>query len=58
MNKVTEYVLMTPSEADRLVTLLNGDFDDCSYKAVHDPKGTGQSYILVSDEDGNELGKL
>jgi hypothetical protein len=32
--------------------------DDWSYRAVHDPKGTGNSYIAIYDEDGEFVGKL
>jgi hypothetical protein len=53
---------MTPEAADRTVR----DFtkaaaelgDNWSYKAMHDPKKTGQSFVLVLDETGKEVGKL
>ena len=50
--------LMTPSKADALAKELNGSDDDCSYKAKHDPKGTGASFVEIYDEDGELMGAL
>jgi len=31
---------------------------DWTYAAVHDPRGTGSSFIAARDEDGELIGKI
>ena len=53
------YTLLSPDEADYLAKLSNDDLDDTwGYKAIHDPKNTGLSYVAVFDEDRYYLGNL
>jgi len=53
------YTLMPVAEANRKARYLNSeDEDGWSYEAVHDPLGTGGSFIKVFDEEGYFLGKL
>ncbi len=51
--------LFAPAKAEEVAKMMNSDIDDdFSYVVVHDPKGTGRSFIRVIDEDGHEIGKL
>jgi hypothetical protein len=53
------YTLMHPDKAEILSNTLNGeDEDGWTYEPVHDPKGTGYSYINVYDSTNELLGKL
>ena len=47
----------SPAEADATAAKMNSA-DDWTYTAVHDPKGTGFSFITVHDEDGEFVGKF
>ena len=50
---------MMPKEAEATADALNSDeFDDWTYKAVHDPKGTGWSFVSIYDEEGEFVGKI
>ena len=45
--------LLAPAKAEVLAAKLQAsDEDGWTYTAVHDPKGTGLSYIAIFDEDG------
>jgi hypothetical protein len=45
--------LFAPAKAEQLAAeLQRGEDDGWSYTAVHDPKGTGYSFIEITDEDG------
>lgn len=51
--------LFAPAKADELAANLNADVEDgFVYTVVHCPKGTGFSFITITDEDGNVVGKL
>ena len=51
--------LMSKDEADETVKKLNAESDDgWTYEAVHNPAGTGISFIKVFDENGDYLGEL
>jgi len=40
-------------KANETAAMLNADeYDDWTYVAKHDPKGTGYSFIEIYDEDG------
>jgi hypothetical protein len=55
----TTHQLFTPAEADRYADAHNAyDEGGWHYKAVHDPAGTGHSYIEVYDEYGEYVGRL
>jgi len=53
----TTATLYTPEKAEAVAAELNAT-DDWSYRPVHDPKGTGWSYIEIYDEDGEFVAKL
>ena len=45
--------LFSRENAENLAAQLNADQDDdWTYKAEHDPKGTGYSKVAAYDEDG------
>ena len=49
--------LMSPDKANDLAEVLNSDKDDdWTYKAQHDPKGTGMSFVTIHDETGTRIG--
>tara|TARA_R100000306_G_C4343359_1_gene126382 strand:+ start:602 stop:778 length:177 start_codon:yes stop_codon:yes gene_type:complete len=50
--------LYNPEEAEAKAQMLQELDPDWTYEAVHDPKGTGLSFIEVHDEDGELVGKL
>ena len=50
--------LLTPAQADAAAATMNKSDDDWTYTAVHDPTGTGSSFITVQDESGKYLGKI
>jgi hypothetical protein len=50
--------LMKPEEANRVAAEMNASDPDWKYTAVHDPKGTGYSFVKIEDEDGNFVGKV
>jgi hypothetical protein len=51
--------LYSPAKADQIAAQMNSDpDDDWTYTAVHDPKGTGYSFVEVHDEDGEFVGKV
>ena len=56
--------LMSKEKAEDLAVLLNaeaeadGDDGDCKYKAIHDPKGTGLSFVGIVDENDEVIFKL
>ncbi len=60
---VENYSLISKEKADEIAAILNAESntdggDGWKHKAVHDPKGTGNSFIEVYDEQGILLGKL
>lgn len=46
------HTLYTPAKAEAVAAEMNETDEDWSYVVVHDPKGTGYSFIEVYDEDG------
>ncbi len=50
--------LLSPADADATAARLGLEDPDWTYTAVHCPKGTGLSFILVHDEDGELVGKF
>lgn len=51
--------LFTRTQAEDLAAVLNADpEEDWIYTPVHDPKGTGYSFINIVDESGTVIGKL
>jgi hypothetical protein len=49
--------LYAPATAIAVAATLQAGDPDWTYTAVHDPKGTGYSYIVITDEDGEVVGK-
>lgn len=55
----TTGTLMTPAKAEAVAAEMTaGDDSGWKYTAVHDPKGTGYSFVKIEDEDGNFVGKV
>jgi len=51
--------MFKPAKADEVAAVMNANVDDdWTYTAVHDPKGTGYSFIAITDEEGFSVGKL
>lgn len=50
--------LFTPDQAVKTVNNLQAGDPDWTYVAVHDPKGTGYSFINIFDEDGELVGPV
>ena len=48
----TTHHLYTPAQAEALAAQYQAGDPDWMYVVVHDPAGTGYSYITVIDEDG------
>jgi len=53
----TTHTLYAPEEAERVAAEMNAT-DDWTYAVVHDPKGTGYSFIEITDEDGNFVARM
>ena len=53
----TTYTFYTKENAEKVAAEMNAD-DDWTYRPVHDPKGTGYSFIEIYDEDGEFVSKL
>jgi hypothetical protein len=49
--------LYQPAQAEQIAAQLQESDDDWTYRVVHDPKGTGYSYITIYDEEGELVGK-
>jgi len=49
--------LFSPEKADSIAAEMNAD-DDWTWRAIHDPKGTGYSLVAAYDEAGVEVAKL
>ena len=49
--------LYHPEEAEQVAKLMN-EVDDWDYRVVHDPKGTGYSFIEIYDEDGQFVTRM
>ena len=54
----TTHKLFSPERAEELAAELKAGDPDWNYRAVHDPKGTGDSFIEVSDEDGEFVSRV
>ena len=50
--------LFSPEDAEAQAQILQAGDPDWTYEAIHDPKGTGWSFIEVHDEDGYLIGKM
>ena len=45
--------LFSKDEAEKTCDILNAEeWDEWTYTAKHDPKGTGYSFIEITDENG------
>lgn len=51
------YKLFPPKVAEKIAKELKANDPDWNYVAVHDPKGTGQSFINIFDEDNILIGR-
>lgn len=50
---------MTPQRAEALASLLNSqDIEGWSYKARHDPQGSGRSLVDIYNKTGEHTGTL
>ena len=49
--------LYSPTKAEQVAAQLQAGDMDWTYTVVHDPQGTGYSYIMITDEDGAMVGK-
>jgi len=49
--------LYTPEKAEAIAKEMN-ESDDWTYKVIHDPAGTGYSFIEIYDEDNEFVAKL
>ena len=54
----TTHTLYTPERANQVVSDMAKSDPDWSYKAIHDPKGTGHSFIEIRDENDDLVGRL
>lgn len=51
--------LFPPERAEEVARDLRAaDEDGWTFTAVHDPKGTGASYVEIRDETGEPVGRL
>lgn len=50
--------LFAPAKAEEVAASLKAGDPDWDYVVVHDPKGTGYSYISIFDEDGEFVGNV
>jgi hypothetical protein len=51
--------LFLPADADMVAAAMqDGEDEGWTYKAVHDPNGTGYSFIEIRDEAGILVGKV
>ena len=50
--------LFSSENADAQAQILQAGDSDWTYEAIHDPKGTGWSFIEVRDEDGDLIGTI
>lgn len=53
----TAHTLFDPKTAEKIAAELNESDPDWTYKAVHDPKGAGWSYIEIFDENNEFIGR-
>lgn len=58
LNTLNHYSLMTPAKATELAAKMQADDPDWQYVVVHDPKGTGLSFIEAYNEDGEYVGRI
>ena len=49
--------LYAPERAEEIAKEMNAS-DDWTYTVIHDPAGTGYSFIEIYDEDGEFVSKL
>jgi hypothetical protein len=50
--------LFSPANAEAQAQILQAGDSDWTYEAIHDPQGTGWSFIEIRDEDGDLIGKI
>ena len=56
---IEHYTLLTRKQAEDEAEKMNWeDEDGWTYRPVHDPEGTGYSYIEIYDEDGELVGRF
>jgi hypothetical protein len=48
--------LYPPAKAEAIAAALQSGDKEWTYRAIHDPKGTGFSFVNVYDEDGVLVG--
>ena len=52
------HTLYIKERAEAIATELNAGDEDWTYIVVHDPAGTGYSFIEIHDEDGEFVGRV
>jgi len=58
MTLSTTEKLYSPGKAEMIAAEMQSGDKDWTYKVIHDPKGTGYSFIEVYDEDNCFVGKV
>jgi hypothetical protein len=54
----TTHKLFPRNEVDAVANELKAGDPDWDYRVIHDPKGTGLSFIEVYDEDGEYVSRV
>lgn len=57
MIDLTEHLYL-PHIAEQVAAELQSEDDEWIYTAIHDPQGTGWSYVQITDENGAIIGKF
>lgn len=52
------YKLFTPANAEKVAAEPQAGDEDWKYVVVHDPEGTGYSFIEIYDEDGAYVARV
>ena len=59
LNQHSVATLLPPERAEEIARDLQAaDEDGWTFRAVHDPKGKGLSFVEIRDEDGELVGRL
>jgi hypothetical protein len=55
----TTHKLFSPAQAEAIAAAMQaGDEEGWAYRAVHDPRGTGYSFVEVYDEEGECVARV
>ena len=50
--------LLSPDDAEAQARIFQAGDSEWTYEAIHDPKATGWSFIVIRDEDGDLIGRM